>query len=147
MCVPAGRAAPPALAPPPPRRPAARARAGIPGKDKTSWAGATYRVTLEFSDEYPSKPPTARFVPPIFHPNIFPSGTVCLSILNDEKDWVPTITLKQVLLGIQDLLDSPNLHDPAQREAWLLCRSDRAAYEAKVRLLAKKYAETEEAKN
>ena len=116
--------------------------AGIPGKDKSSWSGAVYRLTLDFSEDYPSKPPHCKFDPPIFHPNIFPSGAVCLSILNEEKDWVPTITLKQILLGVQDLLDSPNLNDPAQREAWLLCRSDRAAYEAKVRMLAKAYAET-----
>ena len=83
-----------------------------------------------------------KFDPPIFHPNIFPSGSVCLSILSEEKDWVPTITLKQVLLGVQDLLDTPNLSDPAQREAWLLCKDDRKAYEEKVRSLAKKYAES-----
>lgn len=40
-----------------------------------------------------------KFTPPIFHPNIFPSGTVCLSILNEEKDWVPTLTIKNILLG------------------------------------------------
>ena len=39
-----------------------------------------------------------KFVPTLFHPNIFPSGTVCLSILNEEKAWVPTITVKQVRL-------------------------------------------------
>ncbi len=98
-----------------------------------------------FSDEYPSKPPICKFDPPIFHPNVFPSGTVCLSILNDEKDWVPTITLKQILLGIQDLLDNFNLNDPAQREAWTLCRTNRDEYEKKVRFLARKYAETEAA--
>jgi ubiquitin-conjugating enzyme E2 I len=32
----------------------------------------------------------------IFHPNIYPSGTVCLSLLDAEKDWRPAITLKQV---------------------------------------------------
>ena len=37
-----------------------------------------------------------KFEPPIFHPNIYPSGTVCLSLLDDEKDWAPQITIKQV---------------------------------------------------
>jgi ubiquitin-conjugating enzyme E2 I len=101
------------------------------------------RLTKDFSDDYPSRPPACKFDPPIYHPNIFPSGSVCLSILSEDKDWVPSITLKQLLLGIQDLLDTPNLADPAQREAWQLCRSNRALYETKVRELAKIYAEQE----
>jgi ubiquitin-protein ligase len=44
---------------------------------------------------------TGQFSPPIFHPNIYPSGTVCLSLLDADKDWKPAITIKQVLLGIQ----------------------------------------------
>ena len=64
---------------------------------------------------------------------------MCLSILSEEKDWVPTITVKQVLLGIQDLLDNPNLGDPAQREAFIMCRDDRAAYIERVKSLAKSY--------
>ena len=36
-----------------------------------------------------------------FHPNIYPSGTVCLSILNEDEGWRPSITVKQILLGIQ----------------------------------------------
>ena len=89
--------------------------------------------------EYPTHPPECKFSPPLFHPNVFPSGTVCLSILNEEKDWVPTITIKQVLLGIQDLLDNPNLSDPAQREAFIMCRDDRAGYIERVKTLAKSY--------
>jgi ubiquitin-conjugating enzyme E2 I len=53
----------------------------------------------EFTEDYPSKPPKCKFIPVIFHPNIYPSGTVCLSILDEEKDWRPAITIKQVLLG------------------------------------------------
>lgn len=50
------------------------------------------------------------------HPNIYPSGTVCLSILNEEEDWKPHITVKQILTGIQKLLkDEPNIDSPAQQ--------------------------------
>jgi ubiquitin-conjugating enzyme E2 I len=95
---------------------------------------------MEFSDDYPARPPSCKFDPPLFHPNVFPSGSVCLSILSEDKDWVPTITLKAILLGIQDLLDNPNLNDPAQREAYLLCKDNRGAYEEKVRKLAAAYS-------
>ncbi len=37
-----------------------------------------------------------KFDPPLFHPNVYPSGTICLSILDEEKAWKPAITIKQV---------------------------------------------------
>lgn len=74
-----------------------------------------------------------KFVPPLFHPNVYPSGTVCLSILNEEEAWKPAITVKQILLGIQDLLNDPNPESPAQAEAYNLFKRDRAEYEKRVR--------------
>jgi hypothetical protein len=41
-----------------------------------------------------------------FHPNIFPCGTVCLSILNDDSDWQPGISVQQILSGIQAIQPS-----------------------------------------
>mmetsp|Transcript_25715 Transcript_25715/g.43701 ORF Transcript_25715/g.43701 Transcript_25715/m.43701 type:complete len:161 (+) Transcript_25715:109-591(+) len=112
--------------------------AGIPGKDGTDWYGGVYKVTMEFSEEYPSKPPKCKFVPPLFHPNVYPSGTICLSILNEEEGWRPAITLKQVLIGIQDLLDDPNPSSPAQSEAYNLYMNNKAEYKRRVKTEAKK---------
>jgi len=39
---------------------------------------------------------SGKFEPPLFHPNVYPSGTVCLSLLDEEKDWRPAVTIKQV---------------------------------------------------
>src|ERR1700760_5006467 len=74
-----------------------------------------------------------KFVPPLFHPNVYPSGTVCLSILNEEEGWKPAITIKEILLGIQSLLNEPNPESPAQADAYNLFKKDRAAYEKKIR--------------
>jgi ubiquitin-conjugating enzyme E2 I len=52
--------------------------AGVPGKAGTDWEGGVYKVTMEFSPEYPSKPPKCKFVPPLFHPNVYPSGKLFL---------------------------------------------------------------------
>lgn len=41
-------------------------------------------------------------------------------MLDEEKDWRPAITIKQILLGIQDLLNEPNIKDPAQAEAYTI---------------------------
>ena len=73
-----------------------------------------------------------KFVPPLFHPNVYPSGTVCLSLLDEEKDWRPAITIKQILLGIQDLLNDPNIKDPAQAEAYTCFCQNRTEYEKRV---------------
>lgn len=36
---------------------------------------------LSRSTDYPSKPPKCKFVPALFHPNVYPSGTVCREFL------------------------------------------------------------------
>jgi ubiquitin-conjugating enzyme E2 I len=73
---------------------------------------------MTFREDYPATPPKCRFDPQLFHPNVYPSGTVCLSLLDENKDWRPSITVKQLLVGIQDLLDAPNADDPAQADAY-----------------------------
>ena len=111
----------------------------IPGKSGTLWDTGFYPLTMEFSEDYPSKPPKCRFPAGFFHPNIYPSGTVCLSILNEDEGWRPSITVKQLLLGIQDLLDAPNDKSPAQSEAYILFTQDKPEYERKIKLQAQKY--------
>ncbi|XP_036295670.1 SUMO-conjugating enzyme UBC9-like [Pipistrellus kuhlii] len=115
-------------------------KCAVPGKRGTAWEGGLFKLRLSFKEDYPFSPPTCQFVPPLFHPNVYPSGVVCLSILNEDKDWRPGITIKQVLLGIQDLLDEPNTQDSAQAEASMLYGQNRAEYEKRVRAQAKKFA-------
>lgn len=91
--------------------------------DVISWIGLT---TL-----------TGKFVPPLFHPNVYPSGTVCLSILNEDEGWKPAITIKSILIGIQDLLNDPNPESPAQADAYNLFKRDKPAYEKKIRTVVK----------
>jgi len=105
---------------------------GIPGKEKTAWEGGLFKITLSFPDEYPTKPPKCKFVPPLFHPNVYPSGTVCLSILNEDDNWKPAITIKQILLGVQDLLDDPNPESPAQADAYNMYKKDRPGYNKRI---------------
>ncbi len=111
----------------------------IPGKKDTEWDGAHLHLRMHFPDDYPISPPKCIFTPPIFHPNIYPSGTTCLSILNAEKDWRPKLTVTQILLGIQDLLADPNIDDPAQEEPFKLLKLNRAAYLKRVREEALKH--------
>lgn len=115
---------------------------------------------------------TGKFTPPLFHPNVYPSGTVCLSILvsgepgskqlalpsrlalnplpllrtcshvlqDEEKNWRASINVKQILLGIQGLLDEPNQADPAQAPAFHLFNNDRAGYDKRIKQQAREMA-------
>ncbi len=64
---------------------------------------------------------------------MYPSGTVCLSILNEDEGWKPAINIKDILLGIQSLLDEPNPEGPAQAEAYTTFKKDIDAYRKKVK--------------
>lgn len=35
----------------------------------TPFEDGTFKLTIEFTEEYPNKPPTVRFVSKMFHPN------------------------------------------------------------------------------
>eukprot|EP00389_Voromonas_pontica_P006839 GDKH01010298.1.p1 GENE.GDKH01010298.1~~GDKH01010298.1.p1 ORF type:complete len:161 (+),score=21.08 GDKH01010298.1:141-623(+) len=105
----------------------------IPGKKGGLWENGEFPLTMTFSEDYPGKPPKCQFAPVLFHPNVYPSGTVCLSILNEDEDWKPSITIKQILLGIQDLLDTPNPESPAQTEPFILYQNSREEYKKRVR--------------
>lgn len=52
---------------------------------------------------------------------------ICLSIIDDEG-WKPSITIKQVLMGIQDLFDEPNLDDAAQDNAFQAAKKNPYEY-------------------
>lgn len=104
----------------------------IPGKDGTLWAGGVYKLKMIFDNNYPDTPPKCRFCPPLFHPNVFVSGTICLSLLTKDKGWRRECTIKDILLGIQTLLTEPNFHDPAQSEAYVVYCMSKALYERRV---------------
>ena len=61
------------------------------------------------------------------------SGRICLNIINEDTGWWPAITIKQMLVGFQDLLDSPNISDPAQLAAVKLYEEDVNEYRRRVR--------------
>ena len=112
---------------------------GIPGPKDSPWEGAVFPVSLDFPNEFPDHPPKVRFPGGFFHPNVYPSGTVCLSLVDQEKDWKSAITVKQILLGVQDLLNNPNPKSPAQEEAYHIFMKDKVKYLTRVREQAAKY--------
>jgi len=100
------------------------------GPTDTPWEGGTFKLTLDFSEEYPNKPPKVKFVTKMFHPNIYADGSICLDILSNQ--WSPSYDVASVLTSIQSLLCDPNPLSPANHEAARLFQENRKEYNRKV---------------
>ncbi|KAI4996370.1 hypothetical protein ZWY2020_051155 [Hordeum vulgare] len=59
----------------------------------------TFKLALQFTEDYPNKPPTVRFVSRMFHPNIYADGSICLDILQNQ--WIPIYDVAAILTSIQ----------------------------------------------
>jgi len=101
------------------------------GPEETVWDGGTFKLTLQFTEEYPNKAPTVRFLSKMFHPNIYADGQICLDILQNQ--WSPIYDVSAILTSIQSLLCDPNPNSPANSEAAKLFSEDKREYNRKVK--------------
>uniref|UniRef100_A0A0M3HQ42 E2 ubiquitin-conjugating enzyme n=1 Tax=Ascaris lumbricoides TaxID=6252 RepID=A0A0M3HQ42_ASCLU len=100
------------------------------GPQDTPFEDGTFKLTLEFTEEYPNKPPTVKFISKMFHPNVYADGSICLDILQNR--WSPTYDVAAILTSIQSLLDEPNPNSPANSLAAQLYQENRREYEKRV---------------
>jgi len=101
------------------------------GPDDTPWEGGTFKLLLEFTEEYPNKPPAVKFITKMYHPNIYADGKICLDILQNQ--WSPIYDIAGILTSIQSLLSDPNPASPANAEASQLYDKDRREYNRRVK--------------
>ena len=106
-------------------------RPAAPSPPPPSFSPGTFKLTLDFSEEYPNRPPTVKFASPIFHPNVYADGGICLDILQNQ--WTPIYDVSAVLTSVQSLLADPNPASPANSEAARLFGEDRREYNRRVR--------------
>uniref|UniRef100_A0A4W3HTH4 E2 ubiquitin-conjugating enzyme n=1 Tax=Callorhinchus milii TaxID=7868 RepID=A0A4W3HTH4_CALMI len=100
------------------------------GPEGTPFEDGTFKLVIEFTEEYPNKPPTVRFVSKMFHPNVYADGSICLDILQNR--WSPTYDVSSILTSIQSLLDEPNPNSPANSQAAQLYQENKREYEKRV---------------
>ncbi|KAJ6317640.1 hypothetical protein OIU76_013227 [Salix suchowensis] len=66
--------------------------------------GGFFNAIMSFPKNYPNSPPTIRFTSEMWHPNVYPDGKVCISILHPPGDdpngyelaterWTPVHTI------------------------------------------------------
>ncbi|PSS22621.1 hypothetical protein PHLCEN_2v3048 [Hermanssonia centrifuga] len=92
--------------------------------------GGFFKARLSFPEDFPLSPPKLRFITPMWHPNIYSDGNVCISILHPPGEdqygfeesgerWLPVHTVESILLSVISLLssDRPNTDSPANVDA------------------------------
>jgi ubiquitin-conjugating enzyme E2 G1 len=128
-------------------------RVTFEGPEETLYSGGLFTAEMEFPDEFPNNPPKMKFLNEMWHPNIFPDGKVCISILHapgidrfndqespDEK-WRPILGVEGILISVMSMLNEPNLNSPANVDAAKQLREDLENYKKKVKRLVRKSIE------
>ncbi|CAM9495749.1 unnamed protein product, partial [Phaeothamnion confervicola] len=88
-------------------------QANIQGPEDSPYERGTFLLDLQVPDRYPFEPPKARFVTPIYHPNIDDGGRICLDTLKMQPagSWTPSINIPTLLTTIRLLIAQPNGDD------------------------------------
>jgi ubiquitin-conjugating enzyme E2 G1 len=113
------------------------------GPPDSPYEGGLFNAQLKFTEDYPNSPPTMKFTTEIYHPNVYPDGRVCISILHAPGDdpngyelagerWMPVHTVESILLSVLSMLSTPNDESPANVDAAKEWRDDRATFNKKV---------------
>jgi len=118
----------------------------IPARPTSVWAPGLFAGTMTFTADYPNKPPVVKFHKvagePLFHPNVYTDGGVCLSIINPEGSrhaygtggtWKASMNIKQVLLALQIFLDEATSMAAGRDVPYKLYNSDRPEYNRRVK--------------
>ncbi|EGF82620.1 hypothetical protein BATDEDRAFT_9361 [Batrachochytrium dendrobatidis JAM81] len=120
----------------------------VAGPEDTPYAGGVFTAILSFPKDYPLSPPTMKFICPMYHPNIYPDGTVCISILHAPGDdpnmyehaserWSPVQSVEKILLSVVSMLAEPNDEGGAHVDASKMWREDRKQFDEIVRQTVK----------
>ena len=84
--------------------------ASVLGPEDSPYEGGTFNLYIEFSRDYPYRPPKMFITTKIFHPNLnYESGQICCCALDFLKEWSPDISISQILKAFQQLLKCPNI--------------------------------------
>ncbi|KAF2868424.1 ubiquitin-conjugating enzyme/RWD-like protein [Massariosphaeria phaeospora] len=105
--------------------------------------GGYFKARMSFPKNYPYSPPDFKFIRPLYHPNIYPDGRLCISILHAPGDdemsgelaserWSPVQRVETVLLSVLSLLDDPEVSSPANVDAGVMLRNAPELYKEKV---------------
>jgi len=118
------------------------------GPPDTPFDGGIFKALMNFPEDYPNSPPKMKIVSDFWHPNIYPDGKVCISILHtpdpmnpeekEEETWRPILTVESVLVSVCSMFADPNFSSPANVDASVELRKKPDAYRKRIRALVEK---------
>ena len=125
--------------------------------------GGYFKASMTFPKNFPYSPPGTgteavislqygnllmslsgfRFLRPLYHPNIYPDGRLCISILHNPGEdqmsgelaaerWSPAQRVETVLVSILSLLDDAEVSSPANVDAGVMLRQHPRKYKSVV---------------
>jgi ubiquitin-conjugating enzyme E2 I len=119
----------------------------VPARESSVWYPALLSATMTFTADYPERPPSVKFKPvdgkPLFHPNVYTSGGVCMSIINPPESthaygkggtWAPSITIKHVLVALQTFIDESTSYAAGRTLEYGLFTTNRKEYDRQVKI-------------
>ena len=106
-------------------------RAVIFGPKDTIWEDGIFELEMNFKDDFPDTAPDVKFVTPVYHPNVYRNGNICLDILQDK--WSRACDISSILNSIRSLFDDPNPKSPANAEAAQDFTDNKPKYNEKVK--------------
>lgn len=123
------------------------------GPAESLYEGGIFTAVLNFPQDFPNNPPDMVFETEFWHPNIYPDGRVCISILHppgtdrfneqesaDER-WRPILGIESILVSVVSMIVEPNLNSPANIDAAVQMKNEPEAYKRRVRALVRKSVE------
>ncbi|RKP08004.1 ubiquitin-conjugating enzyme/RWD-like protein [Thamnocephalis sphaerospora] len=127
----------------------------IMGPPDTLYEGGIFRAIMQFPVTYPMEPPTLTFKSEMWHPNVYPTGEVCISILHPPGEdkwgyeqaserWLPVHTVETILISVISMLSSPNFESPANIEAAKQLRDNYSGFKKKVQRIVEASQEYED---
>jgi len=115
-------------------------QAELEGPDETPYAGGVFRLKLTLGSDFPAQPPKAYLLTKIFHPNIAPTGEVCVNTL--KRDWQPTNwSIPNILQVIRCLLIVPFPESALNEEAGKLFMESYEEYADHARMMTQVHAQ------
>ncbi|PSR79416.1 hypothetical protein PHLCEN_2v7061 [Hermanssonia centrifuga] len=110
----------------------------IEGPEGTPYAGGYFNVKFKFTEEFPAAPPKCWFATKIFHPNVGPTGEICVNTL--KKDWKSQYGISHILVTVKCLLIYPNPESALDEEAGKLLLENYDDYCARAKLITSVHA-------
>merc|ERR1719223_744032 len=117
------------------------------GPPDSLYEGGIFTAVLTFPNDFPNNPPEMKFETEMWHPNIYPDGRVCISILlppgtdrcneheTADERWRPILGVHSILMSVISMLVDPNLNSPANIDAAVNLKNAPDEYKKRVREL------------